>query len=74
MNRPEAPQGKRHWSGAEALPGDRYKGDFPLTREIITQPSVDRALAGAGAPYLEKMSEKNLIFGRLRPPMPAPWP
>jgi hypothetical protein len=35
---------------------------------------VDRALVGAGAPPLEKMAEKNLIFGRLRPPMPVPWP
>jgi hypothetical protein len=55
---PEAPRGKRPWSGTEALPGARIKGDFSPTREIIPQPSVDRVLAGAGAPNLEKMSGK----------------
>jgi hypothetical protein len=58
MNRPGSSSGKRHEAGAEDRPGDRAKGEFPLTREIITQPSVDRVLVGAGTPYLEKMLEK----------------
>jgi len=34
-------------------------GDFAPTWEIITQPSVDKVLAGTGVNYLEKFMEKT---------------
>jgi hypothetical protein len=59
MSRRRSSSGKKALVGCRGLPDDRIKGDFSLTWEIIPQPSLDRVLAGAGAPYLEKMAEKT---------------
>jgi hypothetical protein len=58
----KAPRGRRHGSGAADHPGDRPRGDYAPTREIITQASLDMVLMTDGVITLEIKADYFLII------------